>query len=97
MNKTKSQYCLNNECHALHKSTPAPHSAMGLVKCQSGEAMEIEWRCDRCGYRHQTAIPKVRCHKRTWPYHNDSAGVTFESESHEQKYCKANGLTPINA
>jgi hypothetical protein len=94
--KTKTHYCLDQECHSLHKSTPAPHTMMGIVQCTTGTAMEEEWRCDRCGYRHQSSISRRRCHKRTWPYHNESAGVTFESESHEQKYCAANNLTPIN-
>jgi hypothetical protein len=93
--KQKHQYCLALACHNTH-STPAPHVFLGLRKCLSGEAMEEAWRCERCGYEHQASIPKRRCHKRTWPYYNDSAGVTFESESHEQKHCAAHGLTPIN-
>ena len=50
--------------------------------------------CDECG-SHITLPPAapVPKKKRTWPYHNVSAGVTFESESHEQKYTKAHGLT----
>lgn len=96
MSKTKSIPCLNDECRNAHKSAPTQHTCKGLVKCKAGEAMELLWVCDTCGHEHQTAVPKVRCHKRVWPYHNDSVGVTFESESHEQKYCKANKMTPIN-
>lgn len=94
--KTNHQYCLNDECRNHHNGTPAPHRMLGIVKCKAGDALEEEWSCDRCGHKHQVSIPRRRCHKRTWPYHNESAGVTFESESHEQKYCKANNLEPVN-
>lgn len=95
--KTKFHPCLNNDCRP--KSGPsAEHVFKGI---QPGEqtpfgkmADEQIWKCSWCGYEHLENIPRRRCHKRTWPYHNDSAGVTFESESHEQKYCAANKLTP---
>lgn len=92
--KTKTQYCLNNACHLEHNGAPALHYLKGVEKNPAGEANELVWWCARCKYEHHDAIPKRRCHKRTWPYHNASAGVTFESESHEQAYTKAKGLIP---
>ena len=51
-----------------------------------------ELACEACGTFNYKEPAKVSKKKRTWPYHNDSADVTFESESHEQKYVKANNL-----
>lgn len=56
---------------------------------------QLAWKCQQCGYESLEYIPKPRRRKRTWPYYNESTGVTFESESHEQKYVKANNLTPV--
>lgn len=89
--------CSDNDCYLKNGGRPALHTFQGMKKCETGEAMEQSWACDLCGHEVRQPQPRVRCHKRTWPYHNDSAGVTFESESHEQAYCKANKLTPINA
>lgn len=95
--KQKLMTCLKNECYLENNGRPDSHTMRGLRQNPTGEAMEQVWACDRCGTERQTPIPKPRCHKRTWPYYNESAGVTFESESHEQKHCKEHGLTPINA
>lgn len=94
--KQKYLYCLNSECHAKRDGRPAVYQLVGSAKNPNGEALEHVYACTHCGATRQEPIPKRRCHKRTWPYHNESAGVTFESESHEQKYCKEHNLTPIN-
>lgn len=49
--------------------------------------------CEGCGclaHKQKAVVPKK---KTTWPYYHEGCGVTFESESHEQKYAKANNLT----
>lgn len=93
MSKIKYRYCTDS-CQGVKET---PHTFMGI---QEGEetpfgrmAPQLVWKCE-CGKETLENIPTRRCHKRTWPYHNASAGVTFESESHEQAYTKAKGLTP---
>lgn len=50
--------------------------------------------CEICGCKFATKpAAKVSKKKTTWPYYHEGCGVTFESESHEQKYAKANNLT----
>lgn len=58
------------------------------------ENMQI-LECDKCGSKHMKVPAVVPKKKTTWPYYNGSVGVTFESESHEMKYAKANNLEKI--
>ena len=95
--KTKFIYCRNEKCYQASPSGKTEHHLKGTAQNPAGTAVELVWECGKCGERHQEPMPTARCHKRTWPYHNASVGMTFESESHEQKYCAENKLTPINA
>ena len=96
MVKSKFAYCINDLCKSRVAGKQSEHVCAGTARCVSGTAIELVWTCSDCATSHQEPIPKRRCRKRTWPYYNESVGVTFESESHEQKYTKANNLTPIN-
>lgn len=56
---------------------------------------QFQYRCLSCGHESLRDIPRVSKRKTTWPYYNESCGVTFESESHEQKYAAVNKLEKI--
>lgn len=49
--------------------------------------------CETCGVKHDRKACEVPKKKTTWPYYHGGCGVTFESESHEQKYTAAHGMT----
>lgn len=51
--------------------------------------------CEACGTQNHKTPAQVPKKKTTYPYYNGSAGMTFESESHEMKYAKANNLEKI--
>lgn len=96
--RTLSKYCFGKTCPSVKQGRPTLHQIVGI---QPGEetrfgkmADQYRVRCQECQSEALESIPKRRCHKRTWPYYNESAGVTFESDSHEQKYVKDNNLTP---
>ena len=63
----------------------------------AGESDSQILQCDKCGstsWRTAPAITK-NIKRRSWPYYNESAGVNFESESHEKKYVKENKLEAL--
>lgn len=52
-------------------------------------------QCESCSSTKQRPAATVPKKKTTYPYYNDSCGMRFESESHEQKFAKANNLEKI--
>jgi ribosomal protein L37E len=91
--RTKYRYCGSVKCPSGAKEVE--HEILSVGTPDPGmTAPHFQLKCKTCGHESWEVIPKRRCHKRVWPYHNESVGVTFESESHEQKYVKANNLSP---
>lgn len=52
-------------------------------------------QCEDCARLANRPVAKVSKRKTTYPYYNGSAGTTFESESHEQKFAKVHKLEKI--
>lgn len=59
------------------------------------ESGKLLVQCEACAKLADRPIAKVSKKKTTYPYYNGSAGMTFESESHEMKFAKANKLEKI--
>lgn len=79
--------CENPDCKRFGE--PWSHPQIGTLN--NGQRILA---CDDC--REQMTIgpaAPVPKKKTTWPYYHEGCGVTFESESHEQKYTKAHGMT----
>lgn len=92
--KSKYRYCTQN-CQGIKE---IQHNLVGVLRGEDTPfgkmADQLQWQCTSCNHVALESIPKRRCHKRTWPYYNESVGETFVSESHEQAYVKKNNLTP---
>ena len=72
----------------------------GELKTQMviGYGQETEMQiiqCDICGGVSHKNVAKVPKRKTTYPYYHEGCGVRFESESHEQKFAKANKLEKV--
>lgn len=63
----------------------------------AGEGNSQVLQCDKCGTTTWREAPArtQSVKKRSWPYYNESAGVGFESESHEKAYVKKNNLEAL--
>lgn len=79
----------NAPCECTDSPLGALHLWIGM---ENGERVG---KCDICGKINLKALPQrtMNVKKQGWPYYNASVGVTFESESHEQKYTKEHNLT----
>ncbi len=79
--------CLSKNCEQFEKIWS--HVQIGL-----GESGDRIFACEACAnVRQYGPAPAVPKKKTTWPYYHEGCGVRFESESHEQKYTKAHGMT----
>lgn len=74
------------------KCSPDQNMVLHQVLGQGHDGLNM-LQCDKCGQVNRRPVARVSKKKTTWPYYNESCGVTFESESHEQKFAKANNLT----
>lgn len=90
------KYCSGNDsaCISNKEGKQVEHKILG-VEYPCGTAPNWRVKCSSCGHEDFVVIPKISKKKRTWPYYNESAGVTFESESHETKYAKDNNLIAL--
>lgn len=71
------------------KETMTLHRVLGL-----GESGDQVLSCDKCTNTSTKVAPqRISRKKTTWPYYHEGCGMTFESESHEQKFAAANKLT----
>lgn len=68
------------------------HKIMG-----SGEGGMRVLQCDKCGSTawREPARRISNPERHPWPYYNESAGMTFESESHEKNFVKENKLEAL--
>lgn len=85
--------CSNKNCVCYTEwGGSCSHKLLG-----SGEVGTQTLQCDKCGSTSwRDAPPRTKSiQRRSWPYYNESAGVTFESDSHEQKYVKTNNLEAL--
>lgn len=86
MGRYLSGRCPNSKCENFAQTWS--HPLVG-VDDEGGRVL----RCECGSHIHIDPAPKVSKKKTTWPYYHGGCGVTFESESHEQKYTKAHGMT----
>lgn len=85
--------CANKDCVCYTEwNGSCSHKLLG-----TGEGGLQIVQCDKCGATSQREAPALTkgVKKRTYPYYNVSTGQTFESESHEKTYVKANNLDAI--
>lgn len=58
-------------------------------------ANQLKVRCTSCGHEALESIPSRTKRKLTFPYYHPGYDVNFESESHQDKWMKANGAEYI--
>lgn len=87
-------FCSGTECVSWKECKKVDHTILA-IEYPCGTAPNWLLKCDLCGSQHHMVVPKISKKKRVWPYYNESAGVTFESESHETKYAKDNNLIAL--
>lgn len=97
--KTLTRLCIEPECPSRAKGNPIAHELLGIKQGEETPfgrmSDEYVLKCTACGKEKLETIPKARVRKRSWPYYNESAGVTFTSDSHEKSYVKANNLDAV--
>lgn len=85
--------CINFNCSDRHKDKTT-HVVEDIVQFEGMTARYMQLKCKTCGNIHHEVIPKVSKKKQSWPRYHEGLGQSFESESHEKKWTKANGYTP---
>lgn len=87
--------CENPECPSKKDTVLGDKTSHRLIGVEGGEWIGM---CESCEQenRRPEAERTVNVKKRSWPYYNDSVGVTFESESHEKQYVKEHKLIRTN-
>ena len=91
--RDRRKYCVNVHCSSTPKCTEVDHENRGVTIPEGLTGKHYSLKCKVCGYESLEPLPRHSIKRHGWPYYNASVGVTFESESHEKKFTKANNLT----